>query len=90
MIWPNGEASLRNGAKILPFSDKLRHSVVYLGGRSCQRTVLQRVSGTELDLGVFECTPVRITAGDGDPDFAYGDAYLSADTQQLQTNGFVL
>jgi hypothetical protein len=47
-------------------------------------------SGTELPVGVFEHAPVRITAGDGDPDLARRDAHLSADTQQLQANSFAL
>ena len=41
-------------------------------------------------MGLSEDTPVRIAAGDRDPDLARRDAHLSADAEQLGTDGLAL
>jgi hypothetical protein len=76
-------------SRCLRFSGKHRHGMVFrLAG--CQRAILPKHLGTELQEGVLADTPVRITAAERHPDLARGDAYLSADTQQLQANSFTL
>src|SRR5437764_14582606 len=71
-------------------ADALLRGTMLRWRKSCQTTVPLRVSTVELLKDTGEQHLIRVAAGEGHPDFAYGDAHQCADFEQFEPDGLAL